>query len=236
MFLCINLDHVATVRQARQEDYPSLIDACILAEKSGADGITLHLREDRRHIQDNDIYEASKIIKGKFTMEMASTDEMLEIAKRVKPNLLTLVPEKRQELTTEGGLNLKNNKNKFKDYISEVKKAGLRASFFIEPDFEIIEIAKELGTDCIEIHTGRYANVKNSDILFKELEKIKKASEFAYGLGLQVNVGHGLNKDNVAEIIKIKNLSEFHIGHAVIARAIFVGLEKAISEIKEQLK
>lgn len=231
--LHINLDHIATLRQARGEAFPSVMEGCQLATKAGVAGITLHLREDRRHIQDNDLFEARKIVNN-LTMEMAATEEMLQIAQKVKPNLLTIVPEKREELTTEGGLNIIDNQDYIRDYLKTVKESNLRASLFIEPDVQTIQVAKELGADCIELHTGCYANA-TGELKKQELEKIKKASKFAGELGIQVNAGHGLDYKNVADIIQIPEIEELHIGFAIVARAVFIGLEPAIQEIIAQI-
>lgn len=231
--LHVNLDHIATLRQARGELFPSVLEGCKLTQESGVSGITLHLREDRRHIQDNDLFEARKIVNN-LTMEMATTSEMLEIAKKVKPNLLTLVPEKREELTTEGGLNIQASKNYLKDYISEINNNNLQASFFIEPDLNTIELAKELNASHIELHTGLYANTSGAARTL-ELNRIKEAASFADSIGLQVNAGHGLDYKNLPDIIQIPEIQELHIGFAIIARAVFIGLKPAIEEITSQI-
>lgn len=232
ILLCVNLDHVATIREARREGYPSLLEACSIAETSGADGITLHLREDRRHTQDKDMPEIRKATKGRFTMEMAATEEMLKIAEDIKPNLLTLVPEKRQEITTEGGLNVIKEEKYLRDYIKEAHKKGLEISLFIEPDLKIIEKSKELGSDRIELHTGVYANSQNQDF---ELKRLCDAAELAHSIGLRVNAGHALNKNNLKKILNVPYIEELHIGHSIVARALFIGLAEAVKEIKNQL-
>jgi pyridoxine 5-phosphate synthase len=231
--LCLNIDHIATLRQVRLASKPSVIEAAELAEKSGAHGITVHLREDRRHIQDQDVYELKKVVKGRYTLEMAMSEEIFLIAKEVKPDLITLVPEKREELTTEGGLDVKGNKKAVRDFIERAKDNSLQVSLFIEPDLETIKIAKEIGAERIELHTGKFADSKNKKT---EIEKLLKAAELAHSLGFVVNAGHGLSTENVKEILYIPNLKELHIGHSIVARAVIVGLEKAVKEILDAIK
>ncbi len=237
VLLCVNIDHVATLRQARGGIYPSVVEAAQLTESAGADGITIHLREDRRHIQDADVFELKEIIRGRYTLEMAASQEILEIAKKIKPDLLTIVPEKRQELTTEGGLNVIGNASELKEFLLEVKKANLQASLFIDPDLSTIEKAREIGASRIELHTGKYANCPiNSPEAESEFQNLKKAAEFAHSIGFIVNAGHGLNLPNLPKILQIPNLEELHIGHSIIARAVIVGLNQAVKEIKDILK
>lgn len=228
ILLCINIDHIATLRQVRGGSEPSIVEAARIAEQAGADGITVHLREDRRHIQDHDLFELKPIVKGRLTMEMAATNEMLKIAQKIQPDLLTIVPEKRAELTTEGGLNIIENADYLKDFLDQVHQNALEASLFIEPDLKTIEIAHQIGAKRIELHTGQYANNPNQT----EINKLIKAAEFAHSLGFVVNAGHGLNKNNLKPILQIPHLKELHIGHSIIARAVFVGLKQAIIELK----
>lgn len=234
--LCVNIDHVATLREARKAGYPSVTETAVLAEKAGAAGITVHLREDRRHIQDYDVFDLKKVVKGRYTLEMAVSEEILEIAKKVKPDLLTIVPEKRQELTTEGGLDVISEKNRVKDFLQEVQLSSLEASLFIDPDLKTIEMAKELGARRIELHTGNYANCKVFSFEAQiELDKLIKAAEFAHSLGFIVNAGHGLTVENIKPILKLPHLCELHIGHSIIARAVLIGLEGAVGEMREAI-
>ncbi len=228
ILLCLNIDHIATLRQVRGGREPSILEAAQIAEEAGADGITVHLREDRRHIQDSDVEQLKPIVKGRLTLEMAATAEMFEIAQKIKPNLLTIVPEKRSELTTEGGLNVINNAEYLKDFLKKIHENGLEASLFIEPDLKTIEIAHQIGAKRIELHTGQYANT----LAKTEINKLSKAAEFAHSLGFVVNAGHGLNINNLKPILQIPHLRELHIGHSIIARAVFIGLKQAISELK----
>lgn len=232
ILLGVNIDHIATLRQARGTIYPSPIEAALIAEKSGADSITLHLREDRRHIQDSDVEILREKLTTKMNLEMATTEEMLTIAERIKPQDCCLVPEKRAELTTEGGLDIKSQVNKMYDICQRLKNANIRVSLFIDADFEQIDVAKTIAAPVIELHTGHYADAP-ANKKEKELERIIKASNYAHNLGLQVNAGHGLNLSNVSEIAQIKELVELNIGHSIIARAVFVGLDNAVREIKE---
>lgn len=227
--LCVNIDHIATVREARKTIEPDPILGAKLAIEGGADGITVHLREDRRHINDRDVLLLSQSIKDAlFTLEMAATDEMLEISSKVKPELVTLVPEKRQELTTEGGLNVISQKQYLGEYLQRLHRNNLTVSIFINANNDQIKTAKEIGADFIEIHTGPYAEDPNE----KELNIIKEAIKYAKELGLKINAGHGLNYQNTAAIIKIPEIEQLHIGHSVISRAVMVGIKKAVSEMK----
>ncbi|MDJ0626244.1 MAG: pyridoxine 5'-phosphate synthase [Candidatus Caenarcaniphilales bacterium] len=231
--LCVNIDHVATLRQARFSSYPSVVEAAQIAQNAGADGITVHLREDRRHIQDDDIPALKNIIKGKFTLEMAISEEILDIAKRNKPDLLTIVPEKREELTTEGGLDIIGQFEKTKAFLEEVNKASLKASLFIDPNLETIKAAKDAGAERIELHTGEYANCKlNSEEMKYQLSQLSKAAKYAKSLGFLVNAGHGLNTSNVKAISQLHSLEELHIGHSIISRAVLIGLNEAVKEMK----
>ena len=235
--LGVNIDHVATVRNARGEIYPSPLRAAILAEKCGADSITIHLREDRRHINELDL----KLIKSKLTvplnLEIAATNEMLKIALNRKPPFICIVPEKRKEITTEGGLNLEYKKENLKKIIKKLKKNNSRVSLFIEPNLTDINKAKLLNVDCVEIHTGKICNLINKNKNFKnELDKIKKAVNFGNKLNLEVHAGHGLTYKSAKILSKIKGISEFNIGHFLIGEAIFVGLQKSISKFKKIIK
>ena len=231
--LCVNIDHIATVREARKTTEPDPILGASLAKEGGADGITVHLREDRRHINDRDVLLLSQSIKDiLFTLEMAATDEMLEISSKIKPDLITLVPEKRQELTTEGGLNVISQKKYLTDYFEKLHKNKLVVSVFINADKEQIKIAKEIGADFVEIHTGPYAENPNK----KELIIVKEAVEYARGLGLKTNAGHGLNYQNTAPVAAIKGIEQLHIGHSIISRAVMVGIKEAVSEMKKIIR
>ncbi len=227
--LCINIDHIATVREARKTTEPDPALGAKLAIDGGADGITVHLREDRRHINDRDVLLLSQNIKNVlFTLEVAATDEMLEISSKVKPGLVTLVPEKRQELTTEGGLNVIAQRTYLKDYLQKLHKNNLTVSVFINADKEQIKIAKDIGADFVEIHTGPYAENPSE----KELEIVKEAVSYAQSLGLKTNAGHGLNYQNTNLIVQIKGIEQLHIGHSIISRAVLIGMKEAVAEMK----
>jgi len=237
MRLGVNIDHVATVRNARGENYPSPLRAALLSEKNGADSITVHLREDRRHINDDDLKLIKKKLKIPLNLEIACTNEMLKIAIRNKPEFVCIVPEKRKEITTEGGLNLNYNKNQLKKTIEKLKNSGIRVSLFIEPNTRDIWIAKKLNSDCIELHTGKICNLINKSKPYeKELSKIKKAVKIAHQLGLEVHAGHGLTFISARIISKIKNISELNIGHYLVGESIFLGLAKTINKFKGILK
>jgi len=236
IFLGVNIDHIATLRQARGTCYPSLIDAAKICESSGADSITLHLREDRRHIQDQDVEELKFSLTTKMNLEMAATDEMLEIATKILPEDCCLVPEKRQELTTEGGLDVLSQLGRIKEVCSELSTNNIKASLFIDPDNYQIEAAVECGAPIIEIHTGHYADASSAAEMQKELQKISEACAYADSLGLQVNAGHGLTLENTKAIAEINSVVELNIGHSIISRALFVGLGAATSEMKQLIK
>ena len=228
--LCVNIDHIATVREARKTIEPDPLFGALLAIEGGADGITVHLREDRRHINDRDVAILSQKIRNiLFTLEMAATEEMLNIASKIKPDLVTLVPEKRQELTTEGGLNVLGQKEYLTKYIEKLHKANIKVSIFINADKEQIQTAKEMNSDFVEIHTGPYAEAPSN----KELNIVKEAVSFAQNLGLQTNAGHGLNYINVEPISKIHGLEQLHIGHSIISQAVMVGIKEAVREMKK---
>ena len=236
IFLGVNIDHIATLRQARGTRYPSLIDAAKICESSGADSITLHLREDRRHIQDQDVEELKFSLTTKMNLEMAATDEMFEIATKILPEDCCLVPEKRQELTTEGGLDVLSQLGRIKEVCSELSTNNIKASLFIDPDNYQIEAAVECGAPIIEIHTGHYADASSAAEMQKELQKISEACAYAHSLGLQVNAGHGLTLENTKAIAEINSVVELNIGHSIISRALFVGLGAATSEMKQLIQ
>ena len=229
--LGVNIDHIANVREARKTIEPDPVQFAFLAELGGADSITVHLREDRRHIQDRDLFLLKKTIKTKLNLEMAATYEMSGIAKEVLPNYITLVPEKRDEVTTEGGLNLILNEDFYLKYVKDLKESNIIVSAFIDPVPSQIDCAKSIGFDCIELHTGKYAN-STLNYKFEELQKIKEATYYASDLDLTVNAGHGLNYQNVMEVASISKINELNIGHSIVARALAVGLEKSVREMK----
>ncbi len=234
--LAVNVDHVATLREARRTFYPDPVEAAILAELAGAEGIVVHLREDRRHIKERDLEILRKVVKTCLNLEMAATEEMVEIARTIKPDMATLVPERREELTTEGGLNLMQNPEHLKEVISRLKEAGIKVSLFIDPDPKMVEKSKELGADAIEIHTGLYCEAKTWEDQKRELEKVIEAAKIGKILDLSVRAGHGLNYWNVRPIAQIKEIEELSIGHAIVARAVLVGFERAVREMIELLK
>lgn len=232
IYLGVNIDHIATIRQARKTRYPSVVEAALAAETAGADSITLHLREDRRHIQDEDVDILRRVLKTRMNLEMAVTEEMIGIAARVKPQDVCLVPEKREELTTEGGLDVAGQIDKIKDACARLKTAGIRVSLFIDADSRQLEAARECGAPVVEIHTGHYADLEDPAAKIQELDRIRKAVSYGLGLGLTVNAGHGLTYHNVQPIAAISGVHELNIGHAIVAQAIFVGWEKAVAEMK----
>ena len=235
--LGVNIDHVATVRNARGESYPSPLRAAILAEQNGADSVTIHLREDRRHIKELDLREIIKKIKIPLNLEIAATKEMLSIAMRSNPAFICIVPEKRKEITTEGGLNLNHNKNFLKILIKKLKTKKSRVSLFIEPSLKDLEQAKKLKADCVEIHTGKLCNLINKKKDYKkELNRIKKAVVKGNELGLEVHAGHGLTYLSAKILTKIKGIQEFNIGHFLIGEAIFEGMPIIIKKFKKILK
>lgn len=231
--LGVNIDHIATVRNARGTVYPSPVLAAQLAEQAGADLITLHLREDRRHIRDEDVRLIRAVIQTRMNLEMALTDEMLAHALEVQPQDVCLVPERREEVTTEGGLDVKRYAELTGRFIQKLSDAQIRTSIFIDPDFEQIKLACELGAPVIEIHTGRYADATSNAEQAQELLRIQKAANYATELGLVVNAGHGLHYHNVKPIAAIETIEELNIGHALIGHALFVGLENAVREMKQ---
>lgn len=234
--LGLNIDHIATIRQARAGIEPEPISAAAIAEIAGAEAITVHLREDRRHIQDRDVRMLKQTLKTRMNLEMAATEEIQKIALEVVPYSCTLVPEKRQELTTEGGLDVASKADYLKDYIKTLKNKGIIVSLFIDPSKDQVEASAKCGADFIELHTGRYAQMFNTAEEEKELKKLKDASLLAQSLGLKVNAGHGLNYFNVKPVAQIKNMVELNIGHSIISRAVFVGLEQAVRDMVSLIK
>jgi pyridoxine 5-phosphate synthase len=231
IFLGVNIDHVATLRQARGTSYPRPAEAAYVAERAGANSITVHLREDRRHIQDRDLDEISQVLRTHLNLEMAVTDEMIDVAKRVGPRDVCLVPEKRQELTTEGGLDVAGQVDRIAAACRELGNAGMRVSLFINPDREQLDAAVAAGAPVVELHTGRYAETEGKEQA-AELERIVDAAEYGHDKGLVINAGHGLHYQNVHSIARIPQIVELNIGHAIIARAIFDGLGSAVIEMK----
>ncbi|BDW11352.1 pyridoxine 5'-phosphate synthase [Polynucleobacter sp. SHI8] len=229
--LGINIDHVATLRNARGTAYPDPIRAAIEAEAAGADLITLHLREDRRHIKDEDLFRLRPLIQTRMNLECAITSEMIDIACQVKPHDVCLVPEKRQEVTTEGGLDVLGQLKTVEAAVKQLQKSGIRVSLFIDPDAQVLEAVKSIGVGVVELHTGRYADAgpEQGDM---ELDRIVRAAYYGHELGLRVNAGHGLNEANVIPIAKIQTLAELNIGHAIVAQAIFKGWKTAIADMK----
>ena len=236
MKFSLNIDHFATVRNARGGQQPDPVTAALIAEQAGVDGIVCHLREDRRHINERDVRLLRELIKTKLDLEMAAVDEIIKIACDVGPELATLVPEKRQELTTEGGLNVIDNISRIKDTIEELHNAEIEVSLFVEPDIEQVDASAEIQSDFIEIHTGVFANALSEEEQFDELERIRAAVKQAKKLGLGVNAGHGLDYQNVKVFREIPDIDEVSIGHAIIAHAMFVGIERAVKEMIGLLK
>ena len=230
--LGVNIDHVATIRQARKIDYPSPVRAALMCQDAGADSIVCHLREDRRHIQDEDLYNLKRLIRVKLNLEMAMAPEIVDIAIKVKPDQVTFVPEKRRELTTEGGLDVVSYARKAKRVFNKMQAQGIKVSFFIDPIIRQIRKVKEIGAESIELHTGRYALAKNKKKLKDEYLLLKKSAEFAKSIGLNVFAGHGLNYKNTSDLRSIKEITEYNIGHSIVARSIFVGIKGAVREMK----
>lgn len=229
--LCVNIDHVATLRQARGGQEPDTVAAAVLAEMAGAAGITAHLREDRRHMQDRDIELLRQVVQTKFNLEMAPTDEMVAIACRVKPDECTLVPEKRQELTTEGGLDAAGQTERLRAVVQRLRATGITVSLFIEPDLRQIEAARAVEAQVVELHTGRYAHARGDLLIEKEYARLLTGAEAALAHGLRVNAGHGLNYRNVKPVADISGMEDLNIGHSIISRAVFVGLDLAVREM-----
>ena len=235
--LGVNIDHVATIRNARGESYPDPLKAALIAERAGADSVTIHLREDRRHIRDSDLKKIKRKISIPLNLEMAPTLEMLKIAKKNKPNYVCLVPEKRSEITTEGGLNVKKNKRKIKKVLNKLNKSGIRTSLFINPSLDDIKLAKNLGAKCIEIHTGKISNnIKKKTNHTIEFNKIKKCAQLGSFLNLEIHAGHGMDYKTTKILSKIKEIKEFNIGHFLIGESIFDGLKHTIMKFKKIMR
>lgn len=232
--LGVNVDHVATVRQARRVEVPDPLEAALLAEKAGAAGITVHLREDRRHIQEHDVERMRQRLTTKLNLEMAVTPAMIALAERLRPNDACFVPEKREELTTEGGLDVLANKQKIVEAVKRLQDRGIHVSLFIDPRESQIETSKAVGAHAVEIHTGTYCNAVGAE-QEKERDAVAVAASLAHGLGLEVHGGHGLNYENVSPIVTIPEIVELNIGHSIIARAVIVGIEQAVREMKQLL-
>jgi pyridoxine 5-phosphate synthase len=233
--LGLNIDHVATLRQVRGARYPNLVRAALACEEAGADAITLHLREDRRHIQDADVEVLRGMLQTRMNLESAVTDEMIAIALRIRPHEICLVPERREELTTEGGLDVVRHFDAVRRATERCLEAGIRVSLFIDADEKQLDAARMVGAPVVEIHTGKYADADSVAERQHELSRIRQAVMHGYGLGLQVNAGHGLNYHNVRPIVAIPNISELNIGHAIVAEALFIGLEQAVRKMKALL-
>jgi pyridoxine 5-phosphate synthase len=235
LLLGVNIDHVATIRQARGTDYPSVLQAAEAAERAGADAITVHLREDRRHIQDEEVEALCRQVNTRVNLEMAVTEEMLSIAEANSPADVCLVPEKRQELTTEGGLDVLSHFVTVRAACLRLADAGIRVSLFIDPDEQQLQAALDCGAPVVELHTGAFADAQGMEQA-GELERLARASAFGHDLGLQINAGHGLHYENLGPIVAIPELVELNIGHAIVSRALFVGLESAVSEMKALMR
>ena len=238
MRLHINIDHVATIREARQTDEPDPVRAAVLVEQGGADGITVHLREDRRHIQDRDVRLLMETVRTGVNLEVATTDEMVSIATELEPMAVTLVPERREEITTEGGLSLEGDaRERIADALERLRGAGIRTSLFIDPDTDALHGSRDLGTDAVELHTGEYANAwrpgRGAPV---ELDRLRRAAALGRSLGLDVHAGHGLTYENVAPVAAIEEIEELNIGHSVVSRSVFSGLEAAVREMKAILQ
>jgi pyridoxine 5-phosphate synthase len=234
--LMVNIDHVATVREARKGYAPDPVYAAGIAEMAGASGIIVHLREDRRHIKDRDVFILRQVVRTTLNLEMAATEEMVRIAKEVRPDMVTLVPEKRQELTTEGGLDVAGLRGHIKEVTGELQAAGIKVSLFVDPDEKQIRAAKEARADTIEIHTGTYSDASTEGRRLEELKKVMVAAKSAKEMGFGVNAGHGLNYGNVQNIVAIPEIDELSIGHSIIARAVMVGFDQAIRDMLKAME
>lgn len=233
--LGVNIDHIATLRQARGGKEPDPIAAAVLVELAGADGVVVHLREDRRHIQDSDVTLLRQILQTKLDLEIAADEAMVKTALTIKPHLVTLVPERRQELTTEGGLDVAGQRDRIKGLVDLLHDGGIAVSLFVEPDLDHVRACHKIAADYIELHTGRYANARMAKEEQAALEAIGQSAKLAYKLGMGVNAGHGLHYRNVKRLTQISEIVEYNIGHSIIARAVFVGLEQAVREMKHAL-
>ena len=234
--LGVNIDHTATIRQARATDEPDPVWAAAIAELAGADIITVHLREDRRHINDRDVRLLKETVASPLNLEMSLAEEIVKIALEIKPDEATIVPERREEVTTEGGLDVVKEAARVKDVVERLTKAGIRVSLFIDAEEEQIRAAKDTGADAVEIHTGRYANATNEAEQEAELEKLRQGAELVHSLGLEVHAGHGLTYRNVKPISTLPHLTELHIGHSIISRAVLMGLDRSVREMKALLR
>ena len=235
-YLSVNIDYVAVIRESRKTDEPDPVYAAGLVELAGAHGITVHLREDRRHIVDRDVDILRKVVRLPFNLEMAATDEMLGIASDIIPDQVTFVPEKREEITTEGGLDVIGNQKKLTEAVKIMKKRGIVTSLFIDSDLKQIEMSKEIGAQCVELHTGEYANAKNSMEVEKQYASLVKAASFADEIGLEVHAGHGLTYKNVKKISLIPEIKGLYIGHSIMSRAMYVGLDRAVREMLQLIE
>jgi pyridoxine 5-phosphate synthase len=234
--LSVNIDYVAVIREARKTDEPDPVFAAGLVELAGAHGITVHLREDRRHIVDRDVEILRKVVRLPLNLEMAATDEMLAIASEIVPDQVTIVPEKREEITTEGGLDVVGNKEKISDALGVLNEKGIVTSLFIDPDQDQISLSKELGAQCVELHTGEYANAENPEDSLAQCGILAKAAEFADKAGLEVHAGHGLTYTNIQSISDITEIKGYYIGHSIMARAVYVGLDRAIKDMLQLIE
>jgi pyridoxine 5-phosphate synthase len=234
--LGVNIDHVATVRQARRALEPDPVAAAVMAVLGGADGITVHLREDRRHIQDRDVRLLRQVVTNRLNLELACVEEIVAIACEIKPDEATLVPEKRQELTTEGGLDVVANEPAVAAAIKRLTAAGIEASLFVDPDARQIALSRKLGAKAIEIQTARYSEARMPEAHGRELDALKEATEYALGLGLHVHMGHGLNYTNVRPIVRLPGVEELNIGHSIVSRAVLVGMEQAVRDMKDAMR
>ncbi|MCG8472485.1 MAG: pyridoxine 5'-phosphate synthase [Desulfobacterales bacterium] len=234
--LAVNIDHIATIREARKASYPDPIAAALRAEMAGADGIVAHLREDRRHVNDRDVRLLREVIQTRFILEMAATDEMLAIALEVMPELVTLVPEKREEVTTEGGLDLVANREHIEKAVTRLQDGGIPVSIFIDADLDQIRMAREVGADFVEIHTGAFCDAETDDERQVEMERIKAAAKLAHELELGVNAGHGINYDSVKAFKEVPEIDEYSIGHSIVARAAMVGMDQAVRDMAQLVK
>lgn len=234
--LGVNVDHVATLRQARGGSEPDPVWAASICEAAGCDSIVAHLREDRRHMNDKDVRALRKNVRTKFNLEMSTDPGIVKIAKRILPHQATLVPERRQELTTEGGLSVARHRKKIGKIVESLKKKDIEVSLFIDPDIREISAARSIGVDVIEIHTGLYSEARTKSAIEREYKKIKASIDYALSLGFVVNVGHGLNYNNIKKIVRINGINEFNIGHSIISRAVFTGLYRAVSDMKALIR
>ena len=234
--LGVNLDHIATLRQVRGAPYPQPVDGARICEECAVHGVTLHLREDRRHIQDYDVENVQKALSScKLNLEMALSEDVISVARRIVPHMVTLVPERREELTTEGGLDVGRHADAIRKLTEEFRLKGILVSLFIEPDMKAVELSKELCVDYVELHTGSYADAPDQASARRELDRLHAAAARAVALGLKVNAGHGLNYDNIGPILSLEGLREVNIGHSIISRAVFAGLKTAILDMKNLL-